>query len=180
VSPVPCFNFSWTVDTVAPVLVIANPANSSVTRNPNLTLTLQWNEPLSKLLVLQPGAVVWTTRVDGEFQVVLIAVGEGLQQASVKGVLSTLFCTIVSGSMLFVVCVCGRGGSGWQHATGPDAVPVDSGYHTAVCVARSLEFSAAVEFQSPAPLRCAEKRANGSGVVCCGPWSLECCGGCRI
>ena len=47
---------TWTVDTTAPELSVASPANNTVTRNGTMEVTLHSNEPLSELLVLQPGA----------------------------------------------------------------------------------------------------------------------------
>jgi hypothetical protein len=84
------------------VLTIANPENSSVTQDVNMTLTLGSNEPLSQLLVLQPGAAVWTHHFGGGNQVVLKAVGEGQQQAAVKGAALSFYFTSRVGSFLVV------------------------------------------------------------------------------
>jgi hypothetical protein len=65
-------------------LFVVSPANHTVTRNGTMTVTVQPNEPLSELMVLQPGATVWTT-VAAAVEVVLHAIGEGQQQAALKG-----------------------------------------------------------------------------------------------
>jgi hypothetical protein len=51
---------SWAVDTSGPELFVVSPANHTVTRNGTMTVTVQPNEPLSELMVLQPGDTVWT------------------------------------------------------------------------------------------------------------------------
>jgi hypothetical protein len=80
VSPRPCGNMSWIVDSTAPELSVISPANNTVTRSSNITLNLQANEPLSGLLVLQPGATVLSREIASS-QLVVVSYSERQQQA---------------------------------------------------------------------------------------------------
>jgi hypothetical protein len=85
VSPRPCAFMSWTVDTIAPELSVITPANNTVTQNSTMTVMVNASEPLSRLLVLQPGFAKWTKANATTSEFMLTAYGEGQQQAALKG-----------------------------------------------------------------------------------------------
>jgi len=85
VSPRPCGNMTWTVDTTAPMLSVTFPANNTVTRNATMTVMLNANEPVAGLLLLLPGASEWTKANTTVGELLLTAYGEGQQQAALKG-----------------------------------------------------------------------------------------------
>jgi hypothetical protein len=66
VSPRPCGNITWTVDTTAPMLSVISPANNTVTRNGTMTVTLNASEPVVGFLVLHSSSTTWAavTNVD--------------------------------------------------------------------------------------------------------------------
>jgi hypothetical protein len=64
-SPWPCGSMHWTVDTSGPVLSVISPTNNTAMLNSTMTLLLEPNEPLAELLVLWPGANLWTRASPG-------------------------------------------------------------------------------------------------------------------
>ena len=88
VSPQPCSSMQWRVDTTAPSILLLSPANATVTRNATVDVTVDSSEPLSMLVVLQPGAAGWTeVAVSSVLQhtVTMTVASEGPHHAWLKG-----------------------------------------------------------------------------------------------
>jgi hypothetical protein len=78
----------WSVDTTSPVISLVSPVNATVTRNSTVKVTVESSEPLSMMLVLQPGATAWTEAAVAStlvHTVMVAATNEGPHHTWLKG-----------------------------------------------------------------------------------------------